>query len=247
MVTLFFCASGRVIAAAASTRADVLVIGGTPAGVAAAVAAARRGDNVTLVAQRSELGGVLTDAVMDQWDLNIAPTGRPVEGGIFNEIYAQLGDAFTAANAADVFSDLVEAQPEIHTLFNARPVRVQTSEGAGGIHVDAVTFARPNAPDCTVSASEVIDATDNADVAALAGARYDVGRQDTGIDERMLAVTLMFTLDGVDWPELSGAYDVALDGPGGVVGRRAWGYGKLMQGYRPGSPDEVVRDLNLGR
>ena len=228
-------------------RADVLVIGGTPAGVAAAVAAARRGENVTLVAQRSELGGVLTDAVMDQWDLNLAPSGVPVEGGIFNEIYAQLGDAFTAADAADALADLIEAQPGIHTIFNARPVRVQASETAGGVQVESVTFARPDAPDRTISAGEVIDATDDADVAALAGARYDVGRQDTGIDDRMQAVTLMFTLDGVDWQQVARGYDVALDGPGGVVGRRAWGYGKLMDGYRPGSPDEVVRDLNLGR
>jgi hypothetical protein len=93
----------------------------------------------------------------------------------------------------------------------------------------------------------VIDATDDADVAALAGARYDVGRQDTGLDERMQAVTLMFTIDGVDWSDVARGYDVALDGPGGVEGRRAWGYGKLMDGYHPASPDEVVRDLNLGR
>jgi len=57
----------------------------------------------------------------------------------------------------------------------------------------------------------------------------------------------MFTVDGVDWDDVARSYDVALDGPGGVEGRRAWGYGKLMDGYRPESPDELVRDLNLGR
>ncbi|HEV8020200.1 MAG TPA: FAD-dependent oxidoreductase [Candidatus Lustribacter sp.] len=247
LATLVFCASGRVIAADASPRADVLVIGGTPAGVAAAVAAARRGDDVTLVAQRSELGGVLTDAVMDQWDLNVTAGDVPVEGGIFNEIYAKLGDAFTAADAAAAFAGLIDAQPGITTIFNARPVRVATSPAAGGTQIDAVTFARANGPDKTIAADEVIDATDDADVAALAGARYDVGRQDTGIDERMQAVTLMFSLDGVDWPEVARGYDVALDGAGGVDGRRAWGYAKLMDGYRPASPDELVRDLNLGR
>lgn len=247
LATLIVCASAGAVAADASPRAGVLVIGGTPAGVAAALAAARRGADVTLVAQRSQLGGVLTDAVMDQWDLNVSPAGIPVEGGIFNEIHAALGDAFTAADAADAFADLIEAQPGIRTIYNARPVRVQSSVVAGGLQLNAVTFARTNAPDCTIYAGEVIDATDDADVAALAGARYDIGRQDTGIDARMQAVTLMFTIDGVDWSALERGYDVALDGPGGVVGRRAWGYGKLMAGYRPGSPDELVRDLNLGR
>src|SRR5579871_6628300 len=97
---LVFLASGSPAVLAAAPRTDVLVIGGTPAGVAAALAAARRGDAVTLAVRGSELGGVLTDAQMDQWDLNLAPDGVPVEGGIFSEIYARLGDAFTPGDAA---------------------------------------------------------------------------------------------------------------------------------------------------
>src|ERR1700757_213981 len=86
---------------------EVLVVGGTPAGVAAAVAAARAGSAVTLVAARSALGGILTDAMMDQWDLNVAPDGGSVQGGLFTEIHASLGDAFTPDAAARVFGSLV--------------------------------------------------------------------------------------------------------------------------------------------
>ena len=46
--------------------------------VAAAIAAARRGADVILVAQGPDLGGVLTEAGMDQWDLNVTPDGTPV-------------------------------------------------------------------------------------------------------------------------------------------------------------------------
>ncbi|MGA2395656.1 MAG: FAD-dependent oxidoreductase [Candidatus Lustribacter sp.] len=247
LAALVFLASSPSVALDAAPRTDVLVIGGTPAGVAAAVAAARRGADVTLVTQGPELGGVLTGALMDQWDLNLAPGGVPVEGGIFSEIYARLGDAFTPADAARVLESLVDDEPRIHTLFDARPAAVRVTETRGGTQIDDVSFARPDEADLTLSAGAVIDATDDADVAALAGARYDVGRQDTGLDERMQAVTLMFTVDGVDWDDVARSYDVALDGPGGVEGRRAWGYGKLMDGYRPESPDELVRDLNLGR
>jgi hypothetical protein len=245
LAALVFCASSRSVALDAATRTDVLVVGGTPAAVTAAVAAARRGENVTLVAQRSQLGGVLTDAVMDQWDLNVTPGGASVEGGIFREIYAVLGDAFTPADAARVFGDLVASEPRIHTILDAQPVGAHVSELADGTHVDGVMFARPGEPDLTLSANVVIDATDDADVATLAGARYDVGRQDTGIDERMQPVTLMFTIDGVDWTDVLHDYNVRTDGPGGAEGRRAWGYGKRMDGYRPSSPDVLVRDLNL--
>jgi hypothetical protein len=246
LAALVFCASSLPAAIDAAPRTAVLVVGGTPAGVAAAVAAARRGEDVTLVAVGPQLGGVLTDAVMDQWDLNVAPDGVSVESGIFSEIHSALGDAFTADDAARVFERLVGSEPRIHTIFNARPAGVRVSGSDGETQLDAVTFARPNEPDLTLAASEVIDATDDGDVAALAGAHYDVGRQDTGIDERMQAVTLMFTLDGIDWDAVLRNYSLRADGPGGTDGRRAWGYGTLMAGYRPTSPDVLVRDLNLG-
>jgi hypothetical protein len=246
MAALFFCVSVRWVAVEAAPRPDVLVVGGTPAGVAAALAAARLGDDVTLVAQRPVFGGVLTDATMDQWDLNLAPDGAQIQGGIFSEIHAALGDAFTPDDAARVFGDLVASEPRIHAIVNARPVAVRVSNAAGGSQVDDVTFARIGKPDLTLAAPVVIDATDDGDLAALAGARYDVGRQDTGIDEKMQAVTLMFTFDGVDWPALATAYDPRVDGAGGVLGCRAWGYAKLMADYRPLSGDVLVRDLNLG-
>ena len=83
-------------------------------------------------------------------------------------------------------------------------------------------------------------------MAVLAGARYDVGRQDSGIDERMQAVTEMFTVDGVDWASLAESYDAARYGAGGVLGKRAWGYSEMVHGYRPAFANVVVRDLNLG-
>ena len=189
---------------------------------------------------------MLTDAAMDQWDLNLAPDGTPIEAGIFAEMHAALGDAFTQADAARAFGNLVASEPRIHAIVGAQVTDAHVTSSAAGSHVDGVTFAGSGKRDFSLAAPIVIDATDDADVAAAASARYDVGRQDTGIDEGMQAVTLMFTIDDIDWPALAAAYDVRVDGPGGVIGRRAWGYAKLMDGYRPLSSDVLVRDLNLG-
>jgi ribulose 1,5-bisphosphate synthetase/thiazole synthase len=246
ITALVFAVFSPALAADAAPRIDVLVVGGSPGGVAAAVAAARRGENVTLVSERPVLGGVLTDATMDQWDLNLAPDGARIEGGIFNEIHAALGDAFSPDDAARVFGGIVASEPRIRTIVNARPIAVRTSEATGGAAIEDVTFTHAGDADFTLTARSVIDATDDADVAALAGARYDVGREDTGIDEKMQAVTLMYTIDGVDWPALVRAYSPRVDGPGGAMDRRAWGYAKLMDGYRSLSHDVPVRDLNFG-
>lgn len=237
---------GAAASAQTLPHTALLVVGGTPAGVAAAVSAARRGVDVTLVAARPQLGGVLTDAMMVQWDLNLGPTGASVEGGLFAEIHGQLGDSFTPQAAAGVFGNLVAREPRIHLIRRATAIAARTS-AAGAIRlVNDVTFRRDNGRVFDIAADEVIDATDNGDVAADAGATFDVGRQDTGRDERMQAVTLMFTIDGVDWHHLAASYDPRVDGAGGTVDTRAWGYAKLMSAYQPRSSDVLVRDLNLG-
>lgn len=234
------------LAARAQTRASVLVVGGTPAGVAAAVSAARAGSEVTLVAARSQLGGVLTDAMMDQWDLNLAPDGGAIQGGVFREIYAQLGDSFTPDDAARVFLALVRSEPRIHLITEARAIAVSTSVVDGNRAIEGVRFESAGGGAFEVDAQDVVDATDDGDVAALAGARYDVGRQDTGTDERMQPVTLMFTVRGLDWSRIAADYDPARYGAGGATAVRAWGYASVLRDYRPLSPNVVVRDLNLG-
>ncbi len=225
----------------------ILVVGGTPAGVAAAVAAARQGQDVTLVASRPVLGGILTDAMMDQWDFNVAPDGASVQGGLFREIHAALGDAFTPAAAAQEFGALVAREPRIRLVTGARAVGAASEPTAAGRAVISVRFRRADGTAFDLPAQTVVDATDDGDVAAMAGARYDLGRQDTGLDERMQPVTLMFTVRGVDWARLEDGYDKASYGSGGASDRRAWGYAALMRRYRPLSPDVYVRDLNLGR
>jgi hypothetical protein len=231
----------------APVQPELLVVGGTPSGVAAAVTAARDGESVVLVSANDDLGGTLTDAMMDQWDLNLAPDGSSLQGGIFAEIFVRLGDAFTPAAAERTFAEMVAAEPRIAVRYESVPVEVETHAQPDGRRVEAVTFRDERSGALTkVGAPFVIDATDDGDVAALAGARYDVGRQDTGIDERTQAVTEMFTVDDVDWRMFSDSYDARRFGAGGVLGRRAWGYSDVVKDYRPAFDDIVVRDLNFG-
>jgi hypothetical protein len=244
---LFSLTASPSAAQSAAPSPSLVVVGGTPAGVVAAVAAARDGIDVTLVASGDDLGGILSDAMMDQWDLNVAPNGDEIQAGIFREIYSALGDVFTPQAAAAEFASLVAAEPRIHTIYNARVVGVTSVPVDGQRRVTSVQFRDLDGRTFALPATSVIDATDDGDVAALAGAHFDLGRQDTGIDEKTQAVTLMFTVDGVDWDRLASSYDDTRDGAGGVLGPRAWGYSTLMDAYRAHEPGVIVRDLNLGR
>src|SRR5689334_21631584 len=52
---------------------DVLVVGGTPSGVAAALAASRRGARVVLIEERPHLGGDIVYQMLNMWDVPLRP------------------------------------------------------------------------------------------------------------------------------------------------------------------------------
>ena len=230
-----------------ASRPDVLVVGGTPSGVAAAIAAARRHENVALVAAGDDLGDLLSDGLVNQWDLNVTPDGTLVQRGIFSEIYRLLPSGFEPTAASHALAQLVAREPRITVLYHETPSGISPSTWPDGRHVDAVMFKSTQSNRMTViRAPLVIDATDSADIAAMAGARYDIGRQDTGKDERTQAVTEIFTVENVDWAPIL-RYDATRFGPGGATGSSAWGFATLMHAYHPAEPNAVVRDLNLAR
>ena len=86
----------------AATQTDVAVIGGTPAGITAAIAAAREGLNVVLVEPSRHLGGLMTNGLG-------ATDIRPNEtvGGIFRQFVGQVREhyASTYGENSPQFSD----------------------------------------------------------------------------------------------------------------------------------------------
>ena len=70
-------------------RYDIVVIGGGPAGICAAIAAARKKKNVLLVEKYGFLGGMATAAMMTPWQGFFA-SGKKIIGGIADEIIARL-------------------------------------------------------------------------------------------------------------------------------------------------------------
>lgn len=224
----------------------MLVIGGGLAGIAAAVSAARHGLRVTLLSPEPYLGGIVTDALMDQWDFNMIPGGRSVQRGIFTQIYARLGDSFTPQLAKHMLARFARDEG-VDVLTGMQVVRVARSHDGTQRRIDALAVRDASGAVRRFSADWFIDATDDADVAALAGAHYDVGRQDEGRDEKMQAATLVFTLAGMNWPLLTSSYTASGYGYGRAIGARAWGYGRVVRRYRPRSPRIAVRDLNLVR
>jgi len=225
----------------------VLVVGGTPAGVAAAVAAARLGTRVLLTEARPYIGGDLTGSMLNMFDMDFGPNGIQLARGVFMDVYSQLGMTFDVELAKHVFLQEARREPNLTLRLLTKPVQVLVDgqRVAGVVVKDLQTHERQ-----TICAKRIIDATDDADVAAMAGVPYSLGREDSGIDRKMMAATLVFQVDGINWPAAV-AYVTTRPGPkglrGGIYRGNVWGFSEIMRGYRPTEPGVGIYDLNIGR
>ncbi len=192
----------------ARVQTDVLVVGGTPAGVASALAASRRGAKVLLVEPRAALGGDIVFAMLNMFDVPMRPNGTSSAAtGIFGEFYRPLGIGFDISKARALFEAKIAAQPNITLWKRARVAQIwKNGTRVTGAVIEAAPGA-PNpdlpAPQVGVEAKIIIDATNDADVAARAGARYFVGREAGGYDSKQQSVSLLFAVKGANWKKLS--------------------------------------------
>lgn len=197
---------------------DVLVVGGGPAGIAAAIASARRGARTTLLERYGALGGNLTAGLVGP-----CMTAYSLDGttqlirGVFEEMVRRmeaLGQAIHPSHiaAGSPYSGFIRYGHDKVTPFEpeaAKLVAEQMCLEAGvtlvfhSFAADAVTEG--DALQGVVSASKsglrfhpariVVDCSADADIAAAAGAEFRIGREEDGLTQPM---TLFFRVRGVD-------------------------------------------------
>ncbi len=215
-------ASGQFSSVPAADRYDVLVVGGTPSGIAAALAAGRRGARVLMVEQRTHLGGDAVYAMLNQFDVPINPGNASPVHGIFAEFFDQLGVAFSVDHGRQLFESTVRADPNIEVMTETRVTRILKNgnrvvgadlqkvpvvgvqnDSNSTLSTSAVAAPVPNGgPTREVLANAVVDATNDADFAARAGSGYYVGRENANPDKRMQSAGLLFSVSGVNWKEV---------------------------------------------
>ena len=167
--------------------ADVLVVGGGPAGIGAAVAAARQGRSVLLLEKRGFLGGNITACYVENCNYFLAGTGFSSEG-IYAEIedlaYQEYGNdnireknkyAFSS-EYLKVFLDEFLQREGVELLLHSFVNEVIMN----GAQIEAVIIQTKKGP-AAVKAGMVIDATGDGDVAFAAGVPYEQGREKDGL------------------------------------------------------------------
>ncbi len=219
---------------------DVVVIGSDPEGVAAAVSAARNGLAVLLLDRREELGGLLTLGWLNTLDMNYDPRGNLLTRGIFLEFFQQLeGISFDVHTAREVLEDLVNGEENLQLLLGREVTAVQVK----GKQV--VSLLLDNGQ--RLRSHRIIDATQDAGIAYMAGAEFTLGMEDLGL-EKSQAVTLIMEVGGVNWEKVVKALTSKEQhaSGGGAYGTTAWGFLEEMRSYTPLDAQIRSRGLNMG-
>ncbi len=172
---------------------DIIVAGSGPAGVAAAISAARQGAKTLIIEPQSRLGGVSTAGLMSHFT-----------GNVGNRLYHEVLERASQNNILAPGVKTVNIDPEMLTL-----TYIEMLEEAGAdillytTVIDAIcendtvkgVICLNKDGFCKFNSKVVIDATGDGDVAFKAGAEFFKGRET---DEKMQPATLMFKVGGVD-------------------------------------------------
>ncbi|MBN1911612.1 MAG: FAD-dependent oxidoreductase [Pirellulales bacterium] len=187
-------------------RADVVVCGGGPAGVAAAVAAGRSGAKVRLIENQGFLGGVWTASMV-----NLILDRKNKKKGLVAEILAAL--AKTGAQRDPGKFDVEAMKFVLENLCldaGVRPLylsRVVDAVKDGRRVTHAIVENKSGRQ--ALAAGAFIDATGDGDLAARAGCGFDWGHPVSGKTQPMSMIAL---LGGIHYKRLNAQRFVRGDG-----------------------------------
>lgn len=197
---------------------DVVVVGGGPAGVCAAMAAARNGAKVALVEKTAMLGGMATSGLVGPFMTCYNREGDfPVAGGLFREIVERLMSVNGAlcpdemagktrytsyigkyhSNTTPIDSALLQVVLDemvlgsgVEVFLYSQFVDCQTENSK----IKQIIVATPGGLEA-IQANYFIDCSSNADLAFKAGVPTWLGDEESGVPQ---AATLFFELTNVD-------------------------------------------------
>ena len=191
---------------------DVVVLGGGPAGIMAASAAARAGCSTLLVEGYGFLGGMGTAAGVTNFcglHANVQGQVRQVVHGLVDPLLARMRELGGLNEPHSLFGGRIAAQAYDNAVFKVAADELVLASGAQVLfHAQAVgvVMTAPEQVEALLVETKsgrhavlgriFIDCSGDGDLAMHAGARFEKGHQGTGPDG-LLYPSTMFRVNGV--------------------------------------------------
>jgi len=201
---------------------DVVVIGGGPSGLCAAIASARHGVKTMLVEKNGFCGGMATAGLVAPFMTSYDSGGNQMlikglfeeivnrlcaKGGAIHPSQVEAGSAFTSyitvghkrvtpfkAETLKLVADEMLAEAGVIVLYHTDFVDVIMSEKK----IDRVIIHEKEGLSA-IDAKVIIDCTGDADVATASGVPYELGNSQTG---KMQPATMFFRIGNVNSREI---------------------------------------------
>lgn len=171
---------------------DVCIYGATPSGIAAAVAASKSGINVLLIEENEQIGGMMTSGMSN-------PDFKTFEAvsGFYRDFMQEVVNFYSLEYGEDsqqvkdcykgvwyepkvalaIFTDMLEENNvRVLTGHSIQDAVSNGTEGRSSLEAISVLNKRAN-QEIKVEAKVFIDATYEGDLMAMAGCKYNIGRE----------------------------------------------------------------------
>ena len=193
---------------------DVVVLGGGPAGIAAATAAAQTGQSTLLIEGYGFLGGMGTAAGVTNFcglHANVHGSIQQVVHGVADDLLARIRALGGLNEPHVIFGNKIAAQAYDNAAFKVAADALVLASGAQLLfHAQAVGVIMNNPNEIgavlietksgryAVVAKTFIDCSGDADLAAHAGVSFEKGKGPNGQGHDMMYPSTMFRVNGVD-------------------------------------------------
>lgn len=173
---------------------DVIVAGEDPEGIAAVLSSSRLGAKTLLIAQGKDLGGIVSECMIVDFENNYDNNANVVNKGIVSEFKKKLGANFSVAGYISGMKKLTENKKNIDVVYNARiEAAILESNQIKGVRISI------GGKETTYYGKRFIDATRDGAILKACGNPYFTGSEDLNLKNTYMAARLNFELKNADW------------------------------------------------